>query len=153
MVAAERRVDRAGSRGRAALDEREVLPGHEPLGDHRAQGPVRLRRPCDHEQARGVAIEPVDDPRDLSPRERLEYYKAERERLRLAEEEGELVPAAEVEDQIAGLVKLLVQTLDTLPDLLERDVAISPDAIARAQEIVDALRQDMYDKVSESHNK
>ena len=42
MVAAERRVDLARARGRAALDEGHVLAGHLAGGDHRAQRRVRL---------------------------------------------------------------------------------------------------------------
>ena len=61
-VAPERRVDRAAARGRAALDERQVLAHDLARRERRLQAPVRLLALGDDEQARGVAVEAVHDP-------------------------------------------------------------------------------------------
>ena len=48
---------------RLADDERQVLARQRPRLHQLLQPPVRLGRARDHEQPRGVAVEPVDDPR------------------------------------------------------------------------------------------
>ncbi|EGK5854900.1 DUF1441 family protein, partial [Salmonella enterica subsp. enterica serovar Glostrup] len=37
----------------------------------------------------------------------------------------------------------VVKTLETLPDLLERDAALPPDALEMTQKIIDQLREDL----------
>ena len=64
-VAAERRVDRAAPRGRAALDQREVLAGDLARAQRRLQRGVRRLVAGEHEQAGRVAVEPVHDARAL----------------------------------------------------------------------------------------
>ena len=60
-VAAERRVDRAAARGRAALDEREVLAHELAPGQLRLQRRVHRLGARDDEQPGRVAVEPVHD--------------------------------------------------------------------------------------------
>jgi len=38
-----------------------------------------------------------DDPEQLSPKERLDWYRGETERVKLAQTKGELIPAAQYE--------------------------------------------------------
>ena len=64
-VAADRRLDPAGARSRPAADEGQVGPLELAALDQLLQPLVRLLRAGDDEQARGVAVEPVDDPRSL----------------------------------------------------------------------------------------
>jgi hypothetical protein len=40
--------------------------------------------------------------------------------------------------------------LETLPDILERDCALSPTAVIRVQNIIDDLRDEMARKIAES---
>lgn len=87
------------------------------------------------------------DPRDLPPIERRAYYQSENERLKVESTTGQLVPAAEVEADMARLVKQVTQTLETLPDVLERDCALSREQVTRVQESCDELRQAMYEAV------
>lgn len=89
----------------------------------------------------------VVDPRDLPPMERRAYFQSENERLKVETTLGTLVPAAEVEADMAHLVKQVTQTLETLPDVLERDCALSPEQVVRVQQSCDELRQAMYDAV------
>jgi hypothetical protein len=60
-VAADRRLDPARARPRLAPDEREVLAFQVAATDELLQPAVCLLRARDDEQARGVAVEPVDD--------------------------------------------------------------------------------------------
>lgn len=87
------------------------------------------------------------DPRDLPPMERRAYYQSENERLKVETTTGQLVPAAEVEADMAKLVKILVTMLATLPDVLERDCALSAAQVIRVQEACDEVRQAMYEAV------
>ena len=103
-VAAERRLDRAGARARAAADERQVLALQLVLADELLEPAMRLGRARDHEQARGVAVEPVDDPRpvDLVPARRVVGEQAVDERAgrmagrRMDHEPGRLVDDEQV---------------------------------------------------------
>lgn len=88
-----------------------------------------------------------DDPRRLPPKERLDHYRAEREALRLDTERGDLIPVTDVEDTLGAAFKLVAQTLDTLPDILERDCSLDPRSVARTQQAIDALREDLYQRM------
>jgi hypothetical protein len=87
---------------------------------------------------------PVVDPRDLPPMERRAFYQSENERLSVEQKLGTLVPAAEVEADYAELVKTMVQFLDTLPDVLERDCSLSPVQVVKVQESCDQVRMELY---------
>ena len=94
---------------------------------------------------RVLGVESSDVP--AHPRDRLDHYRAERERLRLEQETGSLIPAAEVESVTAEAMKTLAQTLDTLPDVLERDAGISGEAVQIVQRVIDSARESMYSDV------
>lgn len=84
------------------------------------------------------------DPGRMDPKDRLDYYRSERERLKMEQETGDLIPAVEVERVAAEVLKSIAQTLDTLPDVLERDAGISPDAVLVVQRVIDAARESMF---------
>src|SRR5262245_52991698 len=71
-----------------------------------------------------------DDPDKLKPWERKAHYQAEHEKLRLQVERGELVPSIEVERGHGQIFAIATQCFDTLPDVLERDVGLSPLQLA-----------------------
>jgi len=84
------------------------------------------------------------DKQEMTPREQLDYYRAQREKLKLGEEIGKVIPAAEVERIASEAFKSLALVLSTLPDALERGCGLSPDAVARAQTIIDDARESLY---------
>ena len=90
----------------------------------------------------------VVDPRDLPPIERRAYYQSENERLEVEQTLGLLVPAAEVEADYAALIKLIVQFMDTLPDVLERDCSLSPAQVISVQASCDQVRAQMYKRAT-----
>jgi len=89
------------------------------------------------------------DPDKLKPFERKAYYECELDKLKLELERGELVPTFEVERKMARLFKMLTQYLDTLPDILERDIGISVDQLVRIEKQLYGIREAMYLEVIE----
>lgn len=92
---------------------------------------------------------PDFDPEQLPPKDRLDWFKSERERRLLQVQDKELIPAAEVEIEVAALVKSFIGTLDTLPDVLERDAGITGAAAEVAQRVIDAERDRLYERLSQ----
>ncbi|MCE1365408.1 DUF1441 family protein [Enterobacter hormaechei subsp. xiangfangensis] len=87
---------------------------------------------------------------EMSPQDRKAWYQSENERLRFEEASRELLPVDEVAREYASLAKAVVMVLETLPDILERDCALTPTAVTRVQIIIDDLRDEMARKIQES---
>ena len=73
-----------------------------------------------------------------------ETYRAQMEELRYRQAAKELIPAADFERAIADAFKVVAQTLESLPDVLERDAGIDGPAVERCQAVIDRLRDDLY---------
>ena len=128
------------SRGCPAVER--ASPGKAWLFDFREVAKWR------YSQGREAAAVPTDtDPESLPPRDRLDFYRAARERTRHHEELRQLVPAIEFETALAEAFKLLAVTLESLPDVLERDAGISGAAVERCQAVIDRLREDLYQRM------
>lgn len=84
---------------------------------------------------------------EMSPSDRLAHWKAENERIKFEQETGQLIPADEVAREFSLMAKAIVMVLETLPDVLERDCALSPAAVSRVQSVIDDLRDQMAQKV------
>ncbi|EPK0081123.1 hypothetical protein P851_03128 [Klebsiella aerogenes UCI 48] len=87
---------------------------------------------------------------DMPPTDRLAHWKAENERIKFEQDTGQLIPADEVAREFSVMAKAVVMVLETLPDVLERDCALSPAAVARVQSVIDDLRDQMAQKVMEA---
>lgn len=83
----------------------------------------------------------------LLPADRKAWFQSERERLKFEQETAQLIPASDVRREFSLLTKAVVQVLETLPDILERDCGLQPAAVSRVQEIIDDLRDQMAHKV------
>lgn len=92
----------------------------------------------------------AEDPESLPPKDRLDWFRSERERLKLESEQQSLIPAIEVESTMARLCKAIAQTLDTLPDVVERDCALPGEAVAVMQRVINEARESLYQHISES---
>lgn len=86
----------------------------------------------------------------MLPPDRKAWFQSERERLKFQQETHELIPAEEVTREFSAMAKAMVQVLETLPDILERDCALSPVAVERVQCIIDDLRDQIALKVIEA---
>lgn len=80
------------------------------------------------------------DPNKMPPKERKDWYQSENERVKLEESTRQLIPEAEVVAVYSSMTKAVVQVLETIPDLLERDCALSPQAVSHVQNVIDDLR-------------
>lgn len=92
------------------------------------------------------------DPDKLRPFERHAHYKAEKEKLAVEQERGELIPRIEVEQEQARIAKIVAHGLETLPDVLERDCGLAPDVVARMERHIDAVRERMYAELTEGED-
>ena len=57
---------------------------------------------------------------------------------------GELIPAADYERALSGALKTVAVTLESLPDVLERDAGIDGAAVERAQAVIDRVREGLH---------
>jgi len=92
------------------------------------------------------------DPDALRPFERKAHYQAEHEKLRLQVERGELVPSIEVEQGHGRIFAIATQAFDTLPDVLERDVGLSPLQLVRVEKHLDETREALYQALIEGED-
>ena len=86
----------------------------------------------------------------MLPPDRKAWFQSERERLKFQQETGELIPASEVTREFSSMAKAMVQVLETLPDILERDCAMTPSAVVRGQQVIDDLRDQIALKVEQA---
>ncbi|QKN80784.1 DUF1441 family protein [Scandinavium goeteborgense] len=84
---------------------------------------------------------------DMNPQDRKAWYQSERERLKFELETAQLIPASDVRREFSSMAKAVVQVLETLPDILERDCALPPTAVVRVQTIIDDLRDQIAQRV------
>ncbi|ORT70601.1 DUF1441 family protein [Citrobacter werkmanii] len=84
---------------------------------------------------------------EMTPSDRLAHWKAENERLKFEQDTGQLIPADEVAREFSVMAKAVVQVLETLPDILERDCALNPSAVSRVQSVIDDLRDQIAQRV------
>lgn len=87
---------------------------------------------------------------ELLPTDRKAWFQSERERLKFEIETSALIPASDVTREFATLAKAVVQVLETLPDILERDCGLQPLAVTRVQAIIDDLRDQIAQRVFEA---
>ncbi|MGU6937209.1 DUF1441 family protein [Salmonella enterica subsp. enterica serovar Madelia] len=86
----------------------------------------------------------------MSPPDRKAWFQSERERLKFQQETGGVIPAGEVAREFSSMAKAVVQVLETLPDILERDCAMTPAAVVRVQKVIDDLRDQIAMKVEQA---
>lgn len=91
------------------------------------------------------------DPMLMRPSDRRAWYQSENERLSVEMQMGQLIPAGEVEFEFARMVKMLVQFLETLPDVLERDYTLSPEQIAGIHDAINRQRDELYKHMTETN--
>ncbi len=87
------------------------------------------------------------DPDDMLPTDRKAYYQSENERIKFEEKVRNLIPIDEVHREMSQLAKAIASSLDSLPDMLERDAGLSPEAIDRVEELTDRLREQMFQAI------
>ena len=86
----------------------------------------------------------------MTPPDRLAHWKAENERLKFEVDTKQLIPAEDVAREFSMMAKAVVMVLETLPDILERDCALTPVAVSRVQSVIDDLRDQVAQKVMDA---
>lgn len=134
---------------RAGLDPHGAAKGH---ATYRLRDAVKaiLGLPIDRKEFATGGDGREYDPSELPPNERLAWMRSESERLKVSTAKRELIPAAVFEAELAKAFKLVAQTLDTLMDRLERDCALSPEAIERGQVVIETVRAELFASVTDS---
>ncbi|AFF24650.1 DUF1441 family protein [Pasteurella multocida] len=92
------------------------------------------------------------DVDSLVPVDRKAFWQAENERLKYERETGQLIPAFEVAQEMSAFAKATVQTLETLPDILERDAGLTPKALVLVQQIIDDVRDQMALRIQQNES-
>ncbi|MCK9622229.1 MAG: DUF1441 family protein [Methylobacter sp.] len=87
------------------------------------------------------------DPDKMPPKERRDWYEGNLAKKKDALAEGALVDAEDCRQRMADLIKPGIQLLDSLPDILERDFNISPEAIIAVERRIDALRVEWAEQI------
>ena len=80
----------------------------------------------------------------------VESLLAENERLKFEVDTKQLIPAEDVAREFSLMAKAVVMVLETLPDILERDCALTPTAVSRVQNVIDDLRDQMAESVKDA---
>ncbi|AFU18681.1 MULTISPECIES: DUF1441 family protein [Actinobacillus] len=91
----------------------------------------------------GFANKMLADVDSMTPSDQLSYWRAKREELEYKKRTNELCEATEVALEMSAMAKAIVQQLETLPDILERDAGLPPKALIRVQELVDDFRDQL----------
>lgn len=89
------------------------------------------------------------DPTKLAPRERADWYKSELSRVELETRQRLLIRAADVESEMAEIVRGMVQFLESLPDRLERDIGLSHDQVEAMYAAVSEYRGELHKRLSD----
>ena len=91
----------------------------------------------------------VEDTEKLAPKDRLDWYRGARERTKHNQETGELVSIGQYVAELSAALKLIANNLESLPDLLERDVGLDANGVIKVQAVIDRLRQEMHVRLTE----
>lgn len=134
------------------VDRRVVAQALETAPSHQHNGNrvwhVREGMRAIYQRVLGVDSAGRKNPNDMEPKEALDYYRAQREKIKLGEDIRQMIPAAHIERIVGETFKSLAQTLDGLPDALERDCGLPPLAVTAAQQAVDVMRETLYANLS-----
>lgn len=137
------KISEAFSLDRATVRKRLAEAGVEPAGESRGNSLYALRDvgPALFSTNSAPAdIDAIQNPALMPPKERKDWYQSENERVKLEESTRQLIPESEVVAVFSSMTKAVVQVLETVPDLLERDCALSPQAVSHVQNVIDDLR-------------
>ena len=93
--------------------------------------------------------EKIKDPDLLWPKDRLDHYRSENEKRKFLTESGQLVDVGEVAIEMAGIVKICIRTLDTLPDILEMKCGLSFEGVQIVENECDHARNDLANQLAE----
>ncbi|MAC33673.1 MAG: terminase small subunit [Haliea sp.] len=128
---------------------RRIAEAGVPPADERRGHPVyELRRVLPVLYAETVA-RPGTSPDDMLPTDRRAWFQSENERIRLEKELRQLLPAHDVAREMAQMARQFTNSLETIPDLLERDCGLNPLQVDTVFEVLDSVRDYLYQVMAE----
>ena len=83
----------------------------------------------------------------LDPLSRKAHYQAENDRLKMFRDSGRLIVDTDVEAEMSRIAKAVNHFFETLPDVLERDCALPPQALRILENKLDAVRAEMHAEI------
>lgn len=89
------------------------------------------------------------DPDRLTAFKRKAWFQGTREKVALQRELGELVDALDMERTLGRALQTVNRYLETILDVIERDVGLSPEQATAAERHLDELREEMHKAVVE----
>lgn len=124
-------------------------PGHQRRASSEADSPL-MREIRDSALLASGPADPDEPATFQQSRAQRERYASLNERLKYETAARQLLPASAVERTIGEAFKTLAQTLDSLPDTLERDCALPPNAVIAVQRAIDSARETLYTTLVET---
>jgi hypothetical protein len=88
------------------------------------------------------------DPRRMKPTDRKAWYQSELDRMAVEERAARLIPAGEVEEQMAAIVSTVVRCLETQADRAERDLRVGPEVVEWLLKDADQVREQIADALT-----
>lgn len=92
----------------------------------------------------------TNDPEKMTPKERADWFRAEKDRLIVEKESGIAVSCNDAREQMSFIAKTGLHVLETLPDILERDYSLSPEVILDIEKRIDMLRNQWANLLEEA---
>lgn len=93
--------------------------------------------------------EGAPDPDMMDPSDRDRWFASEKRRLEMEQLVGTLVPYDQVAATFAESFKRVAAALDTMTDVIEREVGLSPEQVGEMQKIIDGVRRDLYRQLAD----
>lgn len=87
----------------------------------------------------------------LSPFERDAMTRSLQRELEMRVRAGELLDANDVRREYAWFCRIVADQLELFPDVLERDTGLPGPAIQLAEECVNQIRRQLYERLSDHH--
>lgn len=84
------------------------------------------------------------DPENMSPNDRLTWFRGNIERRKDEIEGGKVVTAESAREAMSAVLKTLALSLDTLTDVVERESKLTPDQTMIVAGVVDRERRAIY---------
>lgn len=86
-------------------------------------------------------------PEDMHPKDRKDWYEGEKVRIALEVEKGNLITLDQYREEMARILKQVANTLETLPDSLERKCGISPSVVTQMVKEIDGERAALAERL------
>ena len=131
---------------RATVSKRLAAGHAEPSGERKGAPVYPLSEVI---RCLGATAAGKRDPSQMTPFEARAHFQAEREKLRLGVEAGNLMRREDVAGVLGRVAGPLSRELETIPDRLERDMRVSGEVVEYVRGVIRAARDRMAAAIDE----